>query len=151
MFGVTSRSGIRVGDLTISHPRLSSVPLPILQLTGPRARMQLDPSDMRQATTRNGVSVWIVPGRKGLCAAAVDPSSYSFPFRYDSGAGAGCSGSIAQAELYGAGVGICRSAGYSSHYGVLPNAHPTRTIRTGPHTHMSIRPPDGVYIYRTRQ
>ena len=106
---------------------------------------------MREATTRNGVSVWIVPGRKGLCAAAVDPSSYSFPFRYDSGAGAGCSGSIAQAELYGAGVGICCSAGYSSHYGVLPDAHPTRTIRTGPHTHMSIRPPDGVYIYRTRQ
>ena len=151
VFGVTSRSGIRVGDLTISHPRLSSVPLPILQLTRPRARMQLDPSDMREATTRNGVSVWIVPGRKGLCAAAVDPSSYSFPFRYDSGAGAGCSGSIAQAELYGAGVGICCSAGYSSHYGVLPDAHPTRTIRTGPHTHMSIRPPDGVYIYRTRQ
>ena len=62
----------------------------------------------------------------------------------------GCSGSIALAEAYGAGLSSCCTSGYSWHYGVLPNAHPTIPIRTGPKTRKTIQPPDGVYIYRTR-
>jgi hypothetical protein len=149
VFSITSRSGVRVGNLTISHPRLASVPLPILDLTSPRQPSQLDPEDMRQATTRNGISVWIIPGRRGICAAAVDLPQ--FPLRYSSGAGMGCSGTLAFAESSGAGFSSCCFSGYGWHYGVLPNAHPTLTIRTGRHTHKTIRPPDGVYIYRTRQ
>lgn len=157
VFSVTSRSGIRVGDLTISHPRLSSVPLAILELTAPGrpsgrpSGSELDPEDMRQATTRNGVSVWIIPGRRGICAAAVDPSQSMFPLRYGSGAGMGCSGTLAFAESHGTGLSSCCFSGYSWYYGVLPNVHPTLTIRTGRHTHRTIRPPDGVYIYRVRQ
>ena len=67
VFGVTSRSGIRVGDLTISHPRLSSVPLPILQLTRPRARMQFDPSDMRRPPPATASASGSSPAGKG-CA-----------------------------------------------------------------------------------
>ena len=123
VFNVTSRSGVRVGDLTISHPKLSSVPLPILDLTAPRRRdpldPELDPEDMRQATTPSGVSAWIIPGRHGLCVAAVDQPQ--FPYRYGSGGGGECSASVAQAEIGGVGFSSCRFSGYSWHYGVLPN------------------------------
>ncbi len=153
VFNVRSRTGVRVGDLRISHPRLSSVPLPILDLTAPRHRgafdPELDPEEMRQATTPSGVSAWIIPGRHGLCVAEVDQPQ--FPDRYGSGGGAGCSVSVAQAESVGAGLSSCCFAGYSWHYGVLPNTHPTLRIRTGPHTRTTIRPPDGVYIYRARR
>jgi len=153
VFNVTSRSGARVGDVTISHPALSSVPLAILDLTAPRRRAEfdpeLDPEDMRQATTRSGVSVWIIPGRHGLCVAAVDQPQ--FPNRHGSGGAAACSVSVAQAESGGAGFSSCCFSGYSWHYRVIPNAHPTLRIRTGPHTRKTIRPPDGVYIYRERQ
>jgi hypothetical protein len=153
VFNVTSRSGLRVGDLTISHPALSSVPLVILNLTARRRRgafdPELDPEDMRHATTPSGVSAWIIPGRRGLCVAAVD--RLQFPNRYGSGGAAGCSVSVAQAEFGGAGFSSCCFSGYSWHYGVLPDAHPTLRIRTAPHTRKTIRPLDGVYIYRERQ
>jgi hypothetical protein len=153
VFNVTSRSGVRIGQLTISRPRLSSVPLPILSLTAPRRHAEfdpgLDPEDMRQATTPSGVRAWIIPGRHGICVAAVDEPQ--FPNRYGGGGAAGCSVSVAQAESEGAGFSSCCFSGYSWHYGVLPNSHPTLTIRTGPHTRKTIRPPDGVYIYRERQ
>jgi hypothetical protein len=150
VFGVTSRRGVTVGGLTISHPRLSSVPLPILELSSPRQPTQLDPKDMRQATTRSGVSVWIIPGRQGICVAALDEPTSPVVSRSGSGSAAGCSGSVALAEAYGSGFTSCCSSRFSWHYGVLPKTHPTLTIRTGPHTHNTIRPPDGVYIYRTR-
>jgi hypothetical protein len=144
VFSITSRTGVKVGSLTISHPRLSSVPLAILDLTTPRQPPQLDPEDMRQATTRNGVSAWIIPGQRGICVAAVSPTR-PFPLRYGAGGVMACSGSLALAKAHGAGF-----SGDGWHYGVLPNTQPTITIRTGPHTHKTVRPPDGVYIYRSR-
>lgn len=150
VFGITSRTGVRVGELTISQPPLSSVPLPILRFSAPtplRRRFQLDPEDMRQVTTGQGVSMWIIPGRRTLCVATV--TAPQFPFRYGGGAGGGCSSTIAQAEAEGTGVDTCCTAGHSWHYVVVPGAHPTITIRTGPRTRARIQPPDGVYIYRT--
>jgi hypothetical protein len=54
--------------------------------------------------------------------------------------------------IIGAASAVSGGAGISSdrwHYGVLPNTNPTLTISTGPHSHKTIHPPDGVYIYRT--
>lgn len=145
VFNVTSRTGVKVGGLTISHPALSSLPLPILSITAhvgnPRFDPELDPKEIRQARTRSGVSAWIIPGAHSLCVAVVDKPR--FPL-FVTGAGMACSPDVATAVAGGSGI----SSG-EWHYGVLPNTKPTLTIRTGPHSHKVIYPPDGVYIYRS--
>jgi len=142
---------VSVAGLTISHPALSSLPLGILSITAhagnPRFRPELDPNDIRQATTRSGVSVWIIPGVRSLCVAEVDKPR--FPFLGGGGAGMSCSRDIASAVADGSGLSSGSPGGITWHYGVLPNTTPTLTIRTGPHRHKTIQPPDGVYIYRT--
>ena len=147
VFNVTSRTGVKVGGLTISHPALSSLPLAILEITGyagnHRFNPGLDPKDIRQATTASGVSAWIVPGARTLCVAVVDKPR--FPLFAGTGAGMGCSRDVAAALADGSGISSDRW-----HYGVLPKTKPTLTIRTGPHSSKTIHPPDGVYIYRTR-
>ena len=150
VFSVTSRNGVKVGGLTISHPALSSLPLAILRITAregnPRFRPEFDPMDIRQATTRSGVSAWIIPGVHSLCVAEVDKPH--FPFG-GTGAGMACSRDVASAVADGAGLSSGYPGGVTWHYGVLPNTKLTLTIRTGPHSHKTIHPPDGVYIYRT--
>lgn len=151
VFSVTSRTGVKVGGLTISHPALSSLPLGILSITahagGPPFNPELDPNDIRQATTRSGVSAWIIPGARSLCVAVVDKPR--FPFVGGGGSGMGCSRDIASAVSEGSGISSGRPGGVTWHYGVLPNSKPTLTFRTGRHSHRTIHPPDGVYIYRT--
>jgi hypothetical protein len=151
VFTVTSRHGVRVGGLTISHPALSALPLPILNITvrgpSPPFNPELNPNDIRQATTRAGRSVWIIPGQHGLCVAQVDKPR--FPFLYGGGAGMGCNPNIANAIENGSGISSGQPGGVWWNYGVLPTTKPTLRIRTGPHSHRTIRPPDGVYIYRT--
>jgi hypothetical protein len=150
VFGVTSRAGVKIGSLTISHPALSSLPLGILSITAhagnPRFNPELDPKDIRQATTRSGVSAWIIPGARGLCVAEVDKPQ--FPF-FGTSSGMSCSPNVASAAANGAGVSSGSPGRPSWHYGVLPKTKPTLTIRTGPHRRRTIHPPDGVYIYRT--
>jgi hypothetical protein len=150
VFGVTSRAGVKIGSLTISHPALSSLPLGILSITAhagnPRFNPELDPKDIRQATTRSGVSAWIIPGARGLCVAEVDKPQ--FPF-FGTSSGMSCSPNVASAVANGAGLSSGFPGRPSWHYGVLPKTKPTLTIRTGPHRHLTIHPPDGVYIYRT--
>lgn len=150
VFSVTSRTGVKVGGLTISHPGLSALPLAILQITAhagnPRFSPELDPMEIRQATTRSGNSAWIIPGAHSLCVAEVDKPH--FPFLGTS-AGMACSRDVASAVTDGAGLSSGYPGGVTWHYGVLPNTKPTLTIRTGPHSHKTLRPPDGVYIYRT--
>ena len=150
VFDVTSRSGVKVGGLTISHPRLSSLPLAILSITSQAGRRgggpQLVPSDIRQATTSSGVSAWIVPGVHGLCLATVDTPSFPLD---GTGAGMGCAPSVALAVSQGSGVTVGNPGGVTWHYGVLPRTKPTVTIRSGRHGHRTIHPADGVYIYQT--
>lgn len=98
--------------------------------------------DIRQATTRSGISAWIIPGAHSLCVAEVDKPH--FPFLGTS-AGMSCSRDVASATAQGAGVSSGHPGGVTWHYGVLPNTKPTLTIRTGPHSHKTLRPPDGVY------
>ena len=147
VFNVTSRTGVKVGGLTISHPALSSLPLAILSITGharnPRFDPELDPKDIRQATTRSGIRAWIIPGARSLCVAVVDKPHFPRLFG-GTGAAMGCSRDVASALSRGAGI-----SGDNWHYGVLPNTKPTLTIPAGPDAHKTIRPPDGVYIYRT--
>lgn len=147
VFNVTSGSGVKVGGLTISHPTLSSLPLAILSITAhagnPRFDPELDPKDIRQATTRSRVSAWIIPGARSLCVAVVDKPRFPRLFA-GTGAGMGCSRDVASVVADGSGISSDRW-----NYGVLPNNKPTLTIRTGPHSHKTIHPPDGVYIYRT--
>jgi hypothetical protein len=147
VFNITSRTGVKVGGLTISHPAASSLPLAILKITGharnPRFDPELDPKDIRQATTPSGVSAWIIPGARSLCVAEVDKPRFPRLFG-GTGAAMGCSRDVASAVSEGSGVS---SDGW--HYGVLPNTERTLTIRAGPHSHKTIHPPDGVYIYRT--
>jgi hypothetical protein len=141
---------VRVGGLTISRPALTSLPLAILSITrdpgNPRFNPELDPNDMRQATTRSGVSVWIIPGANSLCVAQVDKPR--FPFM-GTGGGMACSRDVASAVSDGSGLTSGAPGGVTWHYGVLPKTKPTLTIRTGRHSHKIIHPPDGVYIYRT--
>jgi hypothetical protein len=150
VFDVTSRTGVKVGGLTISHPAPSSLPLAILSLTArvghPGFGPELDPNDVRRATTRSGVSAWIIPGVHSLCVAEVDKPR--FPL-YGTGAGMACSPDVASAVSGGAGLTSGYPGGGTWHYGVLPRTKPTLTIRSGPHRHKTIHPPDGVYIYRT--
>jgi hypothetical protein len=61
----------------------------------------------------------------------------------------GCSRDLASAVTNGAGLTVGNPGRTTWHYGVLPNRQPTVTIRTGSHSHRTIHPPDGVYIYRT--
>ncbi len=151
VFNVTSRTGVKVAGLTISHPALTSLPLGILSITGhtgnPRFGPELDPKDIRQATTRSGVSAWIIPGARGLCVAVVDKPR--FPLFGGGGAAMGCSRDIASAVSSGSGISSGSPGDVTWHYGVLPNTKPTLTIRTGPHSHKTIHPSDGVFIYRT--
>jgi hypothetical protein len=147
VFAIASRTGVRTpGGNIISHPRLATLPLTILELTAPDRRLQLDPEDMRQVTTPSGVRVWITPGRHGICIDEVDPAP--LPGRLSSGGGGSCSGTIAEAEAHGAGLTSGRPGGVTMVYQVVPIAHPTITLRTrGGHRH-TIRPPDGVYVGR---
>jgi hypothetical protein len=144
VFAVTSRTGVRTaaGNI-ISHPRLSSVPYPILEIATPNEPPQLDPEDMRQVTTRSGVEVWIIPGRRGLCLAALQQSR--LPGLIGGGAGEDCSGTLARAESEGAGFTSGRPGGVTEIYEVVPKGR-TITIRTRRGTRKTIYPPDGVYV-----
>lgn len=148
VFAVNSRSGVRTaaGNI-ISHPRLASLPLPILNITSPNQPPQLDPEDMRQVTTRSGARLWIIPGQRGLCVAELDPPR--LPSGLSSGAGEGCSGTLAKAESHGAGLSSGRPGGLTTTYQVLPKTIPTITIRTSRGTRKTIHPPDGVYVGQT--
>ncbi len=154
VFSVVSRTGVKIDGVTLSHPRLSALPLAILKITRaqrPQGPGQVDPEDMRQATTNAGDSVWITPGQDGICIFALSaPTSPSPLAGLGSGSFGACSGSIASAQADGSAVSSCCTNGYIIHYGVLPISRPTLTISTGRHKSITIRPPDGVYIYRTR-
>jgi hypothetical protein len=148
VFAVTSRTGVRTaaGNI-ISHPRLSSVPLPILGLTEPdRTHHGFDPEEMRQVITRSGVEIWITPGRQGICLTVLEPPRVARGI--SSGSFGSCSANLAQAEAHGAGVTSGNPCGVTKIYDVVPKSK-TITIRTRRGTRNAIYPPDGVYVGQT--
>ncbi len=144
VFAVTSRSGVRTaaGNI-ISRPRLSSVPYAILDIAAPNEPPQLDPEDMRQVTTRSGFRLWVIPGRRGICVAALDRSR--LPDGLGSAASEACTANLLDAESHGTGFSS-GAGGFSITCRVLPKTIPTITIRTAGGIRKTIHPPDGVYV-----
>ena len=145
VFAVTSRTGVRTAaGITISHPRLSSLPLSVLSAAGsPNQPPQLDTEDTRQVTTASGVQLWIIPGRQGMCLATVDRSPLTGA---DSGGGDTCSSNLAQTESEGLGFSQSGLGTGTMIFGIAPKTRATVTIQTGRGTRRTIRPADGVYV-----
>lgn len=147
VFAVTSRTGVRTSTgLTISRPRLSTLPYPIVNFADPNQPPQLDPRNIRQITTPSGIRVWVIPGQRGLCIAALDRLPFAVHSGIATGAGEACSANLTQAETTGTGLTSGRPGGATITYRVLPKSKPTVTIRTGPHTHRTVTPPYGIYV-----
>ncbi len=148
VFSITSRTGVRTpSGLTISKPPLSAVPYSIVNFSDPREPPQLDPSQIRQITMPSGISVWVIPGQRGLCLAALDqPVFPAHPSPIAGGAAEGCSANLAQAEATGAGFTSGRPGGPTMSYLVLPKSRNAITIHTGPRGRRTIHPPYGIYV-----
>lgn len=148
VFDVTSRRGVKTaaGNI-VSHPRLASLPYPILELLAPNEPPQLDLNQVRAVTTASGVRFWIVPGRRGMCIGSV--LAPRFPNGLGSGAAAACTADLSLAESQGVGF----SAGDSGVHitcRVVPRTIPTITIRTRRGTRKTIAVPDGIYVTKRR-
>ena len=75
VFAVHGRTPVRTASgQTISQPRLSALPPGIVSSVDPRQPAQPEPDQVRELITRTGIRVWIVPGARGLCVAAVTPA-----------------------------------------------------------------------------
>jgi hypothetical protein len=147
VFAIHSRTGLRIpGGIVISKPSLTMVPLPILEITSGGQPPQLDPDEMRQVTTRSGFQFWVIPGHRGLCVAFVDSPR---PPLFGGGAGEGCSGTVRAATSFGAGLSSGYPGGRSVSVRLLPNTHPTITVRTRDGRRRTIRPPYGIYVTHT--
>jgi hypothetical protein len=148
IFAIHGRTGVSTSaGLTISHPRLSDVPLGILQIASPTQTAHLDLTQIRAIQSRSGSRFWVIPGARGLCLAVLGQSRLPIE-SFGPGSADDCSPNVASATLHGTGLSSGNPGGITITWGVLPDAHPTTTIRTGPHTHRTIHPPDGVYITR---
>jgi hypothetical protein len=148
---VTGRSPVREpGGITISHPRLAALPLPILQLFArPWGPPQPDLRQTPEIATRSGDRMWIVPGADGLCLGLVDRSPFPFP-PGATGGGATCSSDLTRAEAAGVGLSSGHPGGATTTYGVLPKSKPTLTVKIGGHKRV-LRPAYGVYtLHRGR-
>jgi hypothetical protein len=147
VFTVHSRTGVRIpGGTVISKPSLTTVPLPILQITSGRQPPQLDPEEMRQVTTRSGFQFWVIPGQRGLCVAFVDSPR---PPLFGGGAGEGCSVTVSATTSLGGGLSSGYPGGRSVSVRLLPNTHPTITVRSRDGHRRTIRPPYGIYVTHT--
>lgn len=150
VFSVTSPVGVHLADgVTISDPPLTSLPYDILNWLEPNDTVtEPDPHATREITMPSGIRFFVIAGERGLCAGSVDPGPATFGnpalARFANGGGEGCAPSIASALARGTGVSSTNANG-STIIMVTPKAHPWLTIRTGTHTHRTVRPPFGVY------
>ncbi|MGZ4192416.1 MAG: hypothetical protein ACXVRW_08185 [Solirubrobacteraceae bacterium] len=143
VFSVTSRRPVREpGGITVTWPRLTDVPLIILDLTA-HGLPRLDDGQMRAIVTRSGDEMWLIPGAHGLCLAVLDKPLSASPLS-GRGAGAACGTDLAELEAQGIGLGEGGPRGSFS-YGVLPRSKPTITVRIRGRQRV-IRPPLGVYV-----
>lgn len=159
VFSINSRAGVTIPTgLTISRPRLASLPLGALdmvtreypeaftngchpkracgQVMARRPFIQPDLSQIRQVSSPKGPSFLVVPGREGMCFIAL----------IQDGASGSCA-TLRAAERYGAGEsGPPGNSHVGTYYFVLPKAHPTAKILSSPRHWRTIRPLDGLYI-----
>lgn len=148
VFSITSRTPVHTASgVTISRPSLSSLPFEAVNLADPRQPPRLDPSEIRQVTVPSGLTMWIIPGERGLCVAAISPPIVP---GFGGGGGEGCTSNLTSAEQRGSGFSSGGTGRPTTTYQILPKSRPTMRIRTGPHSFRTIRPPYGVYIATTR-
>ncbi|MFZ1993094.1 MAG: hypothetical protein WAU75_03220 [Solirubrobacteraceae bacterium] len=148
VFSITSRTPVHTASgVTISRPALSSLPFTIVNFADPRQPPRLDPSEIRQVTIPSGLTLWVIPGERGLCVAATSPPTVPDT---GGGGGEGCTPNLTRAERSGSGFSSGGAGRPQTTYEVLPKSRPTLRIRTGPHTFRTIRPPYGVYIATSR-
>jgi hypothetical protein len=150
VFSITSPVGVRLANgVTISDPPLSSLPYSILNWLEPNdAVTKPDPHATREITMPSGIRFFVIAGQRGLCVGDVDPGPATLGnpalAGLASGGGEGCAPSIASALTRGTGVTSTNANG-STIIMITPKAHPSLTIRTGAHSHRTVRPPFGVY------
>jgi hypothetical protein len=149
VFSITSRTPVHTASgVTISRPALSSLPFTVVNFADPGQPPRLDPSEIRQVTVPSGLTLWVIPGERGLCVAAISPPIV--PGIGGGGGGEGCTSNLTRAEQSGSGFSSGGAGRPQTNYEVLPKSRPTLRIRTGPHTFRTIRPPYGVYIATSR-
>jgi hypothetical protein len=146
-FAINSRTGVKTaaGDL-ISRPPLSSVPLAILQ-SPPRMNQlaQLDFTQLREVITPSGGRLYLIPGREGLCLAAVPVNSSPFPDGFLGGGGGSACSLLADAESHGMTLTI-GYFGVRTNYRMVPKTIHSITVRTSGGARKTIALPDGIYV-----
>lgn len=142
VFAITRRTGVRISSgLTISRPRLSSLPLAVLRLLNPFHSIQPDLTQIRQIASPAGFTAWVIPGQDGICIVGTGPSLGRTGALGGHRSAGACQPNLARAEQGGAGFG-----GGGLIYQVLPKTKPTLRIRTGPNSGRTIRVPYGIYL-----
>lgn len=115
--------------------------------TSDRALRQAIADQMRAVTKRSGIRVWLIRGARGMCVAVLDQPRFP-PDRLETGGAEDCTANLTRAESDGAGLSSGHPGGVRLTYGILPKTRPTVVVWNSPHTHRTIRPPDGVYVVR---
>jgi hypothetical protein len=148
IFKINSPTGIPVAPgIVILHPRLSSAPLFILDVSTDWPWVRLDPLQTREVITPS-VTLVVVPGRRGICIADIRKSPLT---GIPDGGGSSCNDQgVAKAEAHGVGAGSW-NFGVSTTFGIVPDSTKTVTLRIGPHRTRVVRPLYGVYIYSAKR
>ena len=110
----------------------------------PNQPSRLDPHEIRRVTTPAGVRLWVLPGRRGLCLATLEPPHLpDAPFPSGNSS---CSASVALAKSAGVGFTDRHLGGPTTTYRIVPTTAPTITIRDRHGHRRTIRPADGIYV-----
>jgi hypothetical protein len=146
VFAVTSPTGVRTADGTvISHPPASALPYPILAGAAvPGQPPSLDLREIRQVTTPSGARLWVLPGRRGLCLATLDPPH--LPDRPFASANSSCSASVTLAESAGVAFTDRQPGGRTTRYGIVPKSAAGITLRDRRGHRRTLRAGDGIYV-----
>ena len=130
VFSITSPTGVKTaGGNTISHPPLSALPFSILLGAASLGQpSQPDPREIRQVTTPAGDRLWVIPGRRGLCLAAVERSRPADG--HSAGAASSCSHSIALATSAGVAITSRHLGGPTTTFRIVPKTAPPSPSET---------------------
>jgi hypothetical protein len=132
VFGVDSRTGVQVErGVTISWPRLSALPLAVLQgLGGPRS-IEPDFRQVREVTFRGGPRLWVIPGANGMAVA--------------SGFAASATEGVVDAGRHSVGFSSVGPDGGAIRVNVVPKTTTSVTVNVGGVRH-TFDPAYGVYM-----
>jgi hypothetical protein len=131
VFGVDSRTGAQVAPgVTVSWPRLSALPISVLQDQLGRGSIEPDFRQVREVTFGGGPRLWVIPGAKGMAVA--------------SGFGASAAGGVVDAARQGVGFSDVGPDGRGTRVGVVSKTTTSVTVNVGGVRH-TFDPASGVY------